>query len=445
MSAPDEFLLTDAVVLTCDEADSILNDGAVLVSGKEIADLGPREELEAEYSDCPRVELDGKLLMPGLVNSHMHLRMSALRGLAEDLSLEEWLKKTYRFRKTYLDDTTQKLGVKLSLAESIKCGVTTVADMSFHQFLYYPIVRETQVRAVLYDTIMDVYMETERPDEILEFIDRDTPDRITTGAALHAPYSTTPELMEWFKREIVDATSVPYSIHLAEVEDENEECREEHGVSSTRWLADSGLLGSRLLAVHGVWLSEADIELLAENEVSLSHNPESNMKLGAGVAPVVKMLEGGLTLGLGTDGAASNNDLDLFAEADTAGKLQKVHHKDPEILNANQLIDMLTINSARALGLGDRIGSVEVGKQADLITVDLNQLHLRPLYNLHSQLAYSVTGQDVRDVWIGGREVMRERELKTIDEAQLLEEINQANHRINRQRKREKEAILEEE
>ncbi len=444
MSSSEEYLLTNAVLLTCDREETVINDGALLISGEEISDLGERKELEAKYSNVSRINLGGKLLMPGLVNTHMHLRMSVLRGLAEDLSLEEWLKKTYRFRKTYLDDETQKLGVKLSLAESIKCGITTVSDMSFHQFLYYPIVRETKIRARLDDAIMDVYMDTDRPKEILEFINQDFPARITAGAALHAPYSTTPELIKWFREEIVENTSVPYSIHLAEVEEENKESKEKYEMSSTAWLDDYGLLSGRMLAVHGVWLSEGDIKLLAENNVGLSHNPESNMKLGAGVAPVVKMLEAGLTLGLGTDGAASNNDLDLFAEADTAGKLQKVYYKDPEILTASRLIHMLTREGASVLGLGEEIGTLEPGKKADLITVDLNQLHLRPIYNLYSQLAYSVTGHDVCDVWISGREIMRERELITIDEQRLLEEVNQANHRINQQRQREKQAILEE-
>ncbi len=440
----DEFLLVGALLLTCDEEDSYYSDGAVLVSGSRIADLGSSSELLEKYPDITRIDLSGKLLMPGLINTHIHCRMSVLRGLAEDLSLEEWLQKTYVFRKSYLDDETQKMGVKLSLAESIKAGVTTVADMSFHQFLYYPIVEQSQMRAVLYDATMDVYYDSPRGKEIKQFIQRSAPERITLGAALHAPYSTTPELLDWFKQEIVDGSDVPYSIHLAEIKSEIEESWEKYGMSSTAWLAENGLLSSRMQAVHGVWLEDDDIRLLADHNVSISHNPESNMKLGAGVAPVVKFLEHDLLVGLGTDGAASNNDLDLFGEADTAGKLQKVYYKDPEILDAKKLIQILTREGAESLGLGEKTGSVEQGKQADLITIDLNQLHLTPLYNIHSQLAYSVRGHDVVDVWIAGREVMQDRQLKTLDESSLLEEISRENYRINRQRKQEKELLKSE-
>ncbi len=437
----DKFLLTGAVLLTCDEEDNRLSDGALMIDGDEIADLGTTEDLQEKYPRLPRENLDGKLLMPGLVNTHIHCRMSIIRGLAEDLSLREWLEETYRFRQSYLDEETQKMGVELSLTESLKAGVTTIADMSFHQFLYSPITQKSGIRAVLYDAIMDVYEDTPRKDEIMEFLADSHPDHITPGAALHAPYSTTPQLLEWFQETIVEGTDVPYSIHLAEIKREIEECQEEYGMSPTEWLAEAGFLSPRLLAVHGIWLEDPDLELLRQNEVKLSHNPQSNMKLGAGVAPVMKMIKHGLVVGLGTDGAASNNDLDLFAEADTAGKLQKVHHKDPERLTARKLIRMLTIEGAQALNLEDQIGSIEVGKQADLITVDLQQPHLLPLYNLYSQLVYSVRGSDVRDVWIEGREIMRDRNLRTIDEDCLLERISRANHQINAQRKKEKDAI----
>jgi 5-methylthioadenosine/S-adenosylhomocysteine deaminase len=438
MNTGERLLIHDAVVYRCLPDETPINHGAVLVEDGDIEDVGPEDQLLEKYPDAPTRSLDQKLLMPGLVNTHTHLNMTIFRGLAEDLPLDDWLEETYRFRRTYMDEETQKLGVKLSLAESIRCGVTTVADMSFYQHRYESLVDDFGIRAILYDTIMEEYLGTDRQPEIEEYVRGNGPDRITRGAALHAPYSTNEELLEWFTDTVVAETDVPYAIHLAETLDETREFLKTHDRTATQWLDEHNFLTDRLLAVHGVWLNEDELQRLAERDVSLSHNPESNMKLGAGIAPVTEMIEEGIPVGIGTDSAASNNDLDLFSDMDAAGKLQKVHHRDPTVLPSERIVEMATRGGAEALGMEGTIGTIEEGKRADLITVDWNQLHLRPVYNTNSQLVYSVSGQDVRDVWVGGEPLLRNGELTKIDEDELFREVNEANHRINRQRKQEK-------
>ncbi len=444
MSLGEKTLYTDCLLVTARSPDADpINHGALLVEGNEIIEVGKNKKLQDKHPEVTRKNLSGKLVMPGLINTHIHLNMAAIRGLAEDLSLEDWLEETYQFRKTHLDEESQKLGVRLSLVESLKRGVTTIGDMSFYQHRYYPLVEKSGLRAVLYDTTMSEYLETERQDNISRFLTKSYPDRITPGAALHAPYTSNKELMNWFKKEIIKNTDVPYSIHLAETEKEKLDSKKKHGCSPTRWLEKHDFLTPRLLAVHGVWLEEKDMEILREHGVAVSHNPESNMKLGAGMAPVTELLQKDVPVGLGTDGAASNNDLDLFAEMDTAGKLQKVRHHDPRKLKARQITQMATLEGARALGLGEVTGSLQPGKKADFIAIDLQQLHLKPIYNIHSQICYSISGHDVTDSWIDGRRVVKDGKLLTMDEEKLLAEITRENRKINRQRQREAEAIRE--
>ncbi len=442
MNQENKTLYTDCLIVTARSLDvEPINHGALLVEGDRIVEVGKKKKLEEKHPQVNRKSLAGKLVMPGLINTHIHLSMAVIRGLAEDLSLEDWLEETYRFRKTHLDNESQKLGVQLSLVESLKRGVTTIGDMSFYQHRYYPLVEKSGLRAVLYDTTMSEYLGTDRQDDILNFIDKSFPGRITPAAALHAPYTSSKELMDWFGSEIIENRDVPYSIHLAETEKEKIDYEREHDYSSTRWLEKHGFLTPRLLAVHCVWLEEKDIEILKKHGTTVSHNPESNMKLGAGMAPVTELLQAGVSVGLGTDGAASNNDLDLFAEMDTAGKLQKVRHHDPRVLNARQITQMATLEGARALGIENVTGSLEAGKKADFIAIDLQQLHLKPIYDIYSQICYSISGHDVTDSWIDGQQVVKEGKLLTMNEEQLLENITRENHKINRQRQQETEAI----
>jgi len=429
-------LYSNCILLT-DSKSPPLKDAAMLVEDDTIEAVGKRKDLVEQYPGDEQYDLKGRLLMPGLVNTHTHLNMSILRGLAEDLPLQEWLDTTYQFRQDYLDDDTRQLGVRLSLAELLKNGVTTVGDMSFYQHRFLNLIEKSKIRALLYDTIMAEYMGSTRTEEIIDFIHGTYPDRICAGAALHAPYTTSVELMQWFKQEIIDKTSVPYCIHLAETKQETLDFQKEYNKTSTAWLNDYNFLSDRLLAVHCVWVTDNDIKLLSKNNSAISYNPESNMKLGSGIAPVEKFLDSNLQLGLGTDGAASNNDLDLFSEMDTAGKLQKVHNLDPQVINANQLVHMITTGGAQALGMEDKIGSLEAGKKADFITIDFNQAHLRPIYEVDSLLSYAVTGADVRGVWVGGEQVLKERKLLSIDEDKLLEDINKANYKINKLRQKQ--------
>lgn len=431
---PDKKIYTASILLTTPEKEPVKN-GALLIENDLIADIGKKDELLKKYPDVHCVELENKLLMPGLVNTHTHLNMAILRGLAEDLPLREWLDETYRFRQDYLDDETRRLGVRLSLAELIKNGVTTVGDMSFYQNRFIDLIHKSGIRALLYDTIMAEYMDTDRPQEIIDFIDQKHPETITAGAAIHAPYSSDERLLKWFEKEIIKNSPVPYCIHLAETRRENNDFIKKYRKSSTYWLNDYNFLSDRLLAIHCVWLTDNDIKLLASHNSAVSYNPESNMKLGSGIAPVDKFLKSGMRVGLGTDGAASNNDLDLLAEIDSAGKLQKVNRLDPELMTARTLVKMATSGGTEALGM-KKTGSLQPGKQADFITIDINRAHLRPIYDVYSLLCYSATGSDVRDVWVAGKQLMREKKLLTLDEKRLIEDINKANYKINTLRRK---------
>ncbi|MFP4687869.1 MAG: amidohydrolase family protein, partial [bacterium] len=318
-------LLTDCLLLTDFEA-KVIPDGAVAIEDEQIVAAGPACDIREKYSAWPSESMQGNLVMPGLVNTHTHMPMSLLRGRVEDLTLDGWLAKTRRFREKYYDRSVSRLAVEISLAEAIKAGVTTIADMTVGQPLYLDVVEKAGLRAVLYETVMD-YVYPENCKKLLDFVgDKDSP-LIKRGAALHAPYSCSRSLLKWFEKEIISAADCALSIHLAETRSEQEKVNKKWGGPLLNYLDKMGMLSSRLLAVHCVWLDKKQLRLLAERGVSISHNPECNAKIGAGIAPIHEALESGVRVALGTDSQASNNDQDLFGEMKMAALLQKVKHR----------------------------------------------------------------------------------------------------------------------
>ncbi|HPN30943.1 MAG TPA: amidohydrolase [bacterium] len=430
------YILGNAVVVTVNKKMEIISDGAVAVSENIIKDAGKTGILLKKYPDYKFIDAKKSLIMPGLVNTHTHLPMSLVRGLAEDIELQKWLMKTYEFKINFLPKDAIYTGVKLSLLELIKNGTTTICDMSFHQHIIADIVKQFKIRAVLCDTMMAKYFRKDIFNDIDKFINRDyKTDLIVKGLALHAPYTCEIKQFEWLSKMIEKYGDLLYTIHLCETRNESQSVKKTLGYAPVDLLKKFGLLTGRLLAVHCVWLTDSEIDLLKKHRVKISYNPESNMKLGSGVAPIVKMLKKKITIGIGTDGAASNNDLDLFSEIDSGAKLQKVANINPESPSAADMVKMATINGAKCLGLDNIIGSIEAGKRADLIIVDLQQIRLKPVYDVYSQIVYSINGRDVTDVIINGNFVVKNRKITFFDEIEFLEYLNDLNKTINKKLK----------
>jgi len=375
-----------------------------------------------------RQTIDGQgcLAMPGLINVHTHAPMTLLRGLADDLPLKIWLEKyIFPAEERWVSEEFVYWGTLLACAEMIRSGTTTFADGYFFEEHVAGAVEESGMRAVLGQGVLDFPTpDSPSPTEALKRAEKFF--QSCGGSSLlhpalfaHSAYTCSPALLGEC-RDLAERRGVPLLIHLAETKSEIEEVSKKYGKTPVNHMENLGLLSPNLIACHCVWLTEAEMDLLAHRGVKVVHNPESNMKLGSGVAPVPELLAKGVTVGLGTDGCASNNNLDLFQEMDFAAKLHKVHRLDPTVMPSHVVLEMATVGGAKVLGLEEEIGSLEVGKKADIIILDLNRPHLQPIYNIVSHLVYSATGADVRDVIIDGKLVMHNRKILTLEEEKIF-------------------------
>ncbi|MBL4902765.1 amidohydrolase [Desulfocapsa sp. AH-315-G09] len=426
------YLLPDA-----SQRNLILN-GAIAINGDIIAAIGAKETIFAEFSTDHHLHTDHGLIMPGLVNTHTHAAMACFRGLADDLPLMTWLEEhIFPVESRWTPEMIYQ-STLLSLAEMIKSGTTSFCDMYLFAKEVARATEESGMRAwigeVLYDFPSPCYGELENgfsyTDEL--FAQYKNHPLISVTASPHAVYTCSPALLTRIGRVALDHDSL-FIIHLSENEAEVNSCKEMYNCSPVVHLERLGLLGPKTLAAHCVMLDGKEIELLAERNVNVSHCPESNMKLASGTAPVVKMLEAGITVGIGTDGAASNNDVDMFGEMNSVAKIHKASQMDPTAMNAEQTLHAATLAGAETLNSDKQTGSLEIGKKADMIVLNMNQPHLTPLYNIPSHLVYAARGADVLHSIINGRVVMQSRELKTLDENRILAQmreiaLNVANH-----------------
>ena len=422
-----DLLVTGGTVVTMNARFRVLEDGAIAIRGDKILAIGPSVEIAARYTPARRILARGKLVLPGLINTHGHAPMVLFRGIANDLTLQDWLEK-YIFPAEARNVTEEFVtwGTRLAALEMIRGGITTYADMYYFEDA---VARETKaagMRGVLGQTIIDFPVpDAKTPADGLvraeEFLKRWKGDPLIRPAvAPHAIYTNSKETLQ-SAAELARRHKAPLLIHVAETKRELDDSLAKNGMTPVAYLDSLGLLGPNMLAAHCVWVNEADIALLARNQVGCAHNPSSNMLLASGVAPVPAMLAGGVRLGLGTDGpAGSNNDLDLMEEMDLAAKLQKVSRMDPQALEARQTLAMATIGGARALHMESEIGSLEVGKKADLIVLNLNSPHAVPLYDLYAQIVYSLKSSDVQTVVIGGKIVMHNRQVQTLNESEII-------------------------
>jgi 5-methylthioadenosine/S-adenosylhomocysteine deaminase len=424
-----DILIKNGSVLTMDHQDTLIKNGAVAVSADRIVEVGAGDALTASYQAAKTIDARGGIIMPGLVNTHTHAAMACFRGLADDLPLMTWLNDYIFPAEAKLTFDIVYQGTRLACSEMILSGTTTFCDMYLFEEAVAQAAREAGMRAVVGEVIYDFPSPNYGPvEEGLKYTEaliekwRDDP-LITIAVEPHSPYACSPVLLQK-ARAIADRNGVPMVIHLAETEREVAQIKEKYGRTPVVHLADIRFLSPNLIADHFVVLTTEDMMLLKEFDVKVAHNPESNMKLASGIAPIPELLKYGITVGIGTDGCASNNNLDLLQEMDTAAKLHKVHTLDPRVMDARTVVRMATIDGARVLGMDDITGSLEAGKKADIIIIDTRRPHLIPLYNIYSHLVYAVTGNDVVTALVNGRVLMDERILTTLDVDEVMAAVN---------------------
>jgi 5-methylthioadenosine/S-adenosylhomocysteine deaminase len=424
---PADWIYTARYVITMDTQHRLLRDGAVAVRGDRILDVGPRSEILRKYDAPKRLDRPNALIMPGLVNTHAHAAMSLLRGLADDLKLQDWLQ-NYIFPAEAKNVTADFVlwGTRLACLEMMLSGTTTYVDMYYFEDQVAQATREAGLRGVLGETILKFKSpDSATPADALryteKFIQKYNADPLIVPApAPHAIYTNNDGDLR-AARALANKYGKPLLIHLSETKKENDDAMAARHMTPTRLLESLGVLDGPTLAAHGVWLDDNDQRILKAHGAGVAHCPSSNMKLASGVAPVLHMLSIGLSVGLGTDGpAGSNNDFDLMEEMNLAANLQKVATYDPTALPAEQAVAMATILGARAAGLDKDIGSLETGKRADLITIHLDRPNAVPLYNAYSQVVYALKGSDVQDVIVNGKAIVRDGRTLTLDSNAIL-------------------------
>jgi 5-methylthioadenosine/S-adenosylhomocysteine deaminase len=425
-----DLVVRNGTLVTIDKNHGVIASGAVAIAGGRIVAVGPAAEIDQAYRGKEILDAGGGIILPGLVNTHTHAAMVLLRGIADDLKLMEWLQK-YIFPAEARNVSADfvKAGTRLAALEMIRSGTTTFVDMYYFEDQVAEAAKEAGIRTIAGETFIDFPApDNKTRDEALayseRFLTRWAGDPLVTPAlAPHSTYLCSPETLLAVKA-LADRHRAPILIHLQESQDEQKQVRERYAKSSTEHLRDLGLLRKGVLGAHGVWLSAGDRAILEAAGAGVAHCPQSNMKLASGAAPVAEMLREGVRLGLGTDGAASNNDLDMFEEMLTAALLAKHATGEATAAPAAAVLEMATLGGARALGMEDAIGSLEPGKRADLIVVGLDAPRLHPLYDPISHLVYATKGSDVRHVVIDGRVVMRDRRVLTMDEAAVVAEAD---------------------
>jgi 5-methylthioadenosine/S-adenosylhomocysteine deaminase len=419
-----DILFLNGVVLTLDSGSNTFNPGGIAIRRGKIESAGPSDEIQSAFESPETLDISGCVALPGLINAHTHAAMTLFRGLADDLPLMDWLQGHIFPAEENLNEEWVYWGTMLACAEMILSGTTAFCDMYLFEHKVAEAAKRAGIRAlvgeVLYDFPSPAYGEVENGLRHTEsLIDRWRGDPLVSVAVEpHALYTCSPDLLRKCY-QISARHEVPLVVHLSENEAEVEQTLHLYGRRPVAHLEALGLLGRRLVADHCVALNETDIGMLAENQVKVVHNPESNMKLASGIAPVPRLLESGVTVALGTDGCASNNNLDMFGEMNSCAKLHKAAALDPTVLSAETALRMATGSGARALGWEGLTGQIAPGMLADLIVVDFRKPHLTPVYNPVSHLVYAAGAADVRHSVIGGHLVMKDRTLLTLD----LEEI----------------------
>lgn len=431
-----DYLIINGLVVTMDAEYRIIENGAIAINDGVIVELGYTSDLIEVYKARHLIDAKGKLVIPGLINTHTHSPMTIFRGYADDLQLREWLfDHIFPVEAQFVNSENVRTGTRLAIAEMLLGGTTTFNDMYFYADEMAKVVDQVGMRAILTESLIDFSAPNNptpehamRTSEALIAKWAGHP-LITIGVSAHAPYTTSAKVIKGGK-ELADKHGVPFNIHVAETKGEVEFTQKEFGLSPVEYLESLGVLGSNVIAAHCVHLSPTDIDIFAKRNVGVAHNPQCNMKLASGVAPVPAFLKAGVKVGIGTDGVASNNNLDLFDEIRSAAFIHKLHNDDPTVLDARSAFEMATIGSARVLGMEHLIGSIEAGKRADIVIVDLDQPHAHPVYNIYSLIVYSMRGSDVETVLVDGRLMVYKRRLVSLDLGRLYQKVDSLARRI---------------
>lgn len=432
-----DLLIRGGSIVTMDGERRIYPNGYVAIRGERIVEVGDTANLSAKnFRARQTIDASGKVVLPGLINTHTHIPMVLFRGIADDLDLQEWLTK-YIFPAEAKNVTRDFVvaGTRLGLAEMIRGGTTTYVDMYYFEDAIAEETKRAGVRAVLGETVIDFPVPDNKTwAEAMAYTERflkrwKNDPLIIPAIAPHAPYTvSTAHLKE--AQALAEKYDVPFVIHIAEAPTETEFMAKTYQDRSVPYLDKHGLLTPRVIGAHMVHVNEAEIATLKERGVGVGHCPQSNMKLASGTAPVPQMLRAGVSVGLGTDGAASNHDLSMWEEIDTAAKLHKLITQNPTTITAAEALAMATIGGAQAIDLEREIGSLEAGKRADLIIVDLGAVHLTPMYNLYSHLVYATKASDVTETIVNGKVLMRNRRLTTLDEEAIKREARAWQQRV---------------
>ncbi len=420
---PADTIIAGGIVITMDGSHHIYDDGAVVVTADTIVAVGPRVDLEAKYQSRQTIDATNTLVLPGFINGHTHVPMTLFRGLHDDVTLADWLYKyIFPAEKKNVNEEFVRWGTRLAAAEQIRSGVTTFADMYYFEDAVAEETKAAGMRGVLGETFIDFPAPDNKNEaDMLAYTERflkkwQGDPLIHAAVAPHSIYTCS-------QKTLKDASALareyhaPILIHVAEMKKEWEDSEKQNGASPVQYLERVGVLGPDVVAAHCIFVDEADRKILKQHNVGCVHNPSSNMMIASGVAPVPEMRDAGVAVGLGTDGpAGSNNDLDLMEEIDLSAKLAKITKMNPLALNAQSAVEMATIDGARALHMEKEIGSLEKGKKADVILIGLDEPNAVPMYDVYAQIAYSLKASDVETVMIGGRFVMRDHKLLTVDE-----------------------------
>jgi 5-methylthioadenosine/S-adenosylhomocysteine deaminase len=429
---PADLIIANGIVVTMDAGRAIHRNGSVVIKGDSIVAVGPEADIAARYQSSQIIDAHRALVLPGFINGHTHVPMTLFRGLHDDVTLNDWLYKyIFPAEAKNVNEEFVRWGTRLAAAEQIRSGVTTFADMYYFEDAVAEETKAAGMRGVLGETFIDFpapdnKSEAEMLASTERFLKKWQGDPLIHAApAPHSIYTCS-------KKTIQDAAALakkynaPLLMHVSEMKKEWADSEKEHGMSPVQYLESIGVLGPNVIAAHCIFVDEADRKLLAERQVGCVHNPSSNMMIASGVSPVPELRTAGVAVGLGTDGpAGSNNDLDLMEEIDLAAKLAKITKMDPLALNAKAVVEMATIDGARAVHLEKEIGSLEPGKKADVVFISLNEPNAVPMYDIYAQIAYALKESEVETVIIGGRVVMRDRKLLTIDESKVLEKARE--------------------
>ena len=427
-----DLIISGGTVVTMDGGRTIFEDGAIAIRGDSIAAVGPRAQIEAEYQAAHTLPAQGKLVLPGFINGHTHVAMTLFRGLHDDVTLDDWLHKyIFPAEAKNVDQEFVRWGTRLAAAEQIRSGVTTFADMYYFEDAVAEETKAAGMRGVLGETWIDFPAPDNKSlGEMVAYTEKFL-KRWQGDGLIHA--SVAPHSIYTCKRKtLTDAAALarkyhaPILIHVAEMKKEWEDSQRQNGATPVQYLDQIGVLGNDVVAAHCIFVDAADRRILAARQVGCVHNPSSNMMLASGVSPVPEMRLGGVAVGLGTDGpAGSNNDLDLMEEMDLAAKLAKITKMDPRALNAKAVVEMATIEGARALHMEKEIGSLEAGKKADVVLIGLDRPNAVPMYDIYAQLAYALKASDIQTVLVGGRLLMEDQRLLTLDEARAIARAKQ--------------------